>query len=254
MNWKSAGITIANAAKKHSPELLIALGVIGFVGTVVMAVKTTPKAQEIIRREERRKKAPLTKKETVAATWKLYVPTAVTGLASAACILGGTATNSKRNAALAAAYATSESSMKLYREKVIETLGEKKEQLIQDEVAKEQLKRDPIENKEIFVTGTGTMKCYDPLSGRYFDSDMESIHKAEHELNKLIRDEYYVDLNEWYSLIKLPRIDLGDLVGWNSDDYPLDVRYSSQLATNGQPCLVVDIGSCNPRTDYRRQY
>ena len=252
MDFKNVAKIIIEGTKKHSPELLVALGVAGFVGTVIVAVKTTPKALDIIKSEERAKKAPLTKKEVVKATWKCWVPVAVTGVAAIACVVGGTAQNCKIKAGLAAAYTASEQSMKLYREKVIETIGEKKEKLVQDEVAKERIKRDPVQNREVIITPKGKTLCYEPLSGRYFESDIEHIRKAAEELNRRIRDEYYVDLNEWYSLLEIPQTDLGDIVGWNSDDYPLDPRYSSQLAEDDRPCLVIDIGSCSPRYDFRR--
>lgn len=250
MNWKQTGADLLKAAKRRSPELLVVLGVVGFVGTVVMAVKTTPKAQEIIRREERRKNGPLTTGEKVAATWKIYVPTAVTGLASMACVLGGTATNCKRNAALAAAYATSESTMRLYREKVIETLGEKKEQIVRDEVAKEQIRRDPVQNKQVIITPRGKTLCYDPLSGRYFESDIETIKKAIEELNKKLRNEMYVSLNEYYALIDIPPVKMGDVVGWSVDDHPLDPYYTSQLASDDRPCFVIDLDAPYPRRSY----
>lgn len=250
MNWRQAGADVLKSAKKHSPELLVVLGVVGFVGTVIMAVKTTPKAQEIIRKEERRKNGPLTTKEKVAATWKVYVPTAVTGIASVACVLGGTATNCKRNAALAAAYATSESTMRIYREKVIETLGEKKEKIVRDEVAKEQIRRDPIESKQVFITPRGKTLCYDPLSGRYFESDIEQIKKAVEELNKRLRNEMFVTLNEYYDLIGLPAIKMGDVIGWSVDDHPVDPYYTSQLASDDRPCFVIDMDAPYPKRHY----
>ena len=241
MEFKKFAKTVIDGTKKHSPELLVAVGVAGFIGTVIMAVRTTPKAVRIVEQKEKKLNRDLTKKEIIQETWKCYVPTAVTGVAAIACVIGGTAKNCKIKAGLAAAYTASEQSMKLYREKVIETLGEKKEQLVRDEVAKEQIKNTPIKSNEVIVTGRGKTLCYDPISGRYFEFEIEQLHQAVDKLNKMIRDEYYVHLNEFYYLVGLPSIDAGDILGWNSDNFPIEPSYSTQMAEDGRPCLVVDL-------------
>ena len=41
---------------------------------------------------------------------------------------------------------------------------------------------------------------------------------------------------------------LGDDLGWNIDNGYIDLRFSSQLATDGTPCLVIDYGY-GPRYD-----
>ena len=254
MDFKKIGIDILNATKEHSPELMVGLGVCGFVATVIMAVKVTPKAVRIVEKEEKKLNRDLTKKEIVRETYKCYIPTVVMGTAALACIIFGTTTNCKRNAALAAAYTASQESMKIYKEKVVEAIGEKKEKLVQDEVDKEKIKRNPVKNNEVIITAKGKTLCYEPISGRYFESDIEQVRRAIEELNKRIRDEYYVDLNDYYDLIGLPNIVAGDVLGWNSDDYPIDPRYSSQLAEDDRPCLVIDVGTASPRYDFRRQY
>lgn len=66
---------------------------------------------------------------------------------------------------------------------MIETIGEKKEQTVRDAIAKEHIEKDPVENKEVIVLGRGSTLCYDSVSGRYFKSDMETIKKAENELD-----------------------------------------------------------------------
>ena len=100
MNVKNFARTALDKAKKNSPELLVAIGIAGFVGTVIVAVKTTPKAVRIVEQKEKKLNRDLTKKEIVKETWKLYVPTAITGVTSIACIIGGTAKNCKIKAGL----------------------------------------------------------------------------------------------------------------------------------------------------------
>lgn len=241
MDIKAFGKTVLSGAKKHSPELLVCLGVAGFIGTVVMAVKATPKALEILETEEKIKGEPLTKKEVVKATWKCYIPTLVTGGTAIACIFGGTRTSVKRNAALAAAYTASEQSMKLYREKVIETIGDKKEKLVRDEVSKEMIAKNPPQNNQVIITPKGKTLCYEPLSDRYFEGDIESIKRGIDRVNKILRDEMSANVNDYFYNIGLPANCLGDLTGWSVDDYPLEPHYSSQLTDDDRPCFVINM-------------
>ena len=88
------------------------------------------------------------------------------------------------------------------------------------------------------------------FSGRYFKSDIEKIKKAECELNRQMLDDMYVSLNDFYYEIGLDSVKLGDELGWNVDSGYIDLSFSSQLASDGTPCLVIDY-SVAPRYDYR---
>jgi predicted metal-dependent phosphotriesterase family hydrolase len=166
------------------------------------------------------------------------------------CIIGASSVNTRRNAALATAYSLSESAFKEYREKVVENIGDKKEQTIKDAIAKEKIEKNPVQNTEVILTGKGETLCYDVVSGRYFKSDIDRLKKAENKLNRQMRDEMYISLNDFYYEIGLDNIKVGDNLGWNIDDGYIDLRFSSQLATDGTPCLVIDYGY-GPRYDFR---
>ena len=226
---------------KHSPEILTGLGIAGMVATTVMAVKATPKAIRLI--EEKEKETPfykLTKVDIVKACWKCYIPAAVTGVTSVGCLIGASSVNARRNAALATAYSLSQTALTEYKDKVIETIGEKKERSIRDSIAKDKIEKDPVHNKEVIITERGTTLCYDGVFGRYFKSDMDSIKRAMNEVNRqMIAGDMYVSLNEFYSEIGLNPIEIGDSIGWNIDDGQIEVDFSSQLADDGTPCLVI---------------
>ena len=248
---------------RHSPEILTGLGITGMFTATVMAVQATPKALILI--EERKQEIKLEHlndeepiavdkldpAEVVKTTWKCYIPAAATGLMSAACILGANKINHKRNAALAAAYSISEATLKDYQKKVVETIGEKKEQVIRDEVAGDIIQRDPVQNHEVIITGDGNQLCYDVVSGRYFTSTSEKLKKTENILNLRLRDEMYISLNDFYYEIGLDYISIGDDIGWNVDDGYIDFSFSSKLTTDDRPCLVVNYGVA-PRYDYRK--
>lgn len=230
---------VQKALKKHSPEILTGIGVAGMVATTVMAVKATPKALQKIDEQEIRDGKRLTGKEIVKAAWKCYIPAAVTGVCSVACVIGASSVNARRNAALATAYTLSETALKEYKEKALEVVGEKKEQAIRDAIAKDQIAKAPLKDKEVVLTGKGESLCYDPLSGRYFKSDIEKLRKAENMMNRRMRDEVKISLNEFYEEIGLREIEMGEHLGWDIDKGYIELDFSSQLAEDGTPCLVM---------------
>ena len=119
---------IRTELSKHSPELLTGIGIAGMITTVVLAVKATPKAINLI--EEKKKdiyreqkghdpeyrldyQKPLPSKlDYIKVAWKQYIPAAITGAASISCIIGASSVRAKRNAALATAYKLSETALR----------------------------------------------------------------------------------------------------------------------------------------------
>lgn len=242
---------LKTATVKHSPEILTGIGIAGMITTTIMAVKATPKALRLLEDEKNRQNVDeLEPVDVVKTTWKYYVPAAVTGTISVACLIGASSVNAKRNAALTAAYTLSESTLRDYQKKVVETIGEKKEQTVRDAVAKERLEKSPVENTEVIITAKGETLCFDVVSGRYFKSDIDKLKRAANELNRRMRDEMFISLNDFYYEIGLEQVKLGDDLGWNIEDGYIDLYFSSQLATDGTPCLVVDYGY-GPRYDFR---
>ncbi len=234
--------SVWTAMKKHSPELLTGIGIAGMVTTVVLAVRATPKALRLI--DEKKADIPeenIPRIEAVKAAWKVYVPAVLTGILSTICLIGANSVNQRRNAAIAAAYSLSESALKEYREKVVETIGERKEQAIRDDIAKDRITENPV--REVIVSDRGSTLCYDSLSGRYFKSDIEKLRRIVNDLNRRMRDEMFISLNDFYCAVDNPDLGptkLGDMLGWNIDKGYIDLNFSSQLTTDGTPCLVLD--------------
>lgn len=243
--------TIRSGLAKHSPAILTALGITGMIGTTVLAVKATPKALDLIEnKKEELNKDDLTVVETVKATWKCYVPAAITCATSVACLIGASSVHTKRNAALATAYKLSESALIEYRDKVVETIGEKKEQSVRDAIAKDHVEKNPVTNNEVIITDKGYTLCYDELSGRYFYSDIEKIKKAANELNRQMLNDMYVSLNELYYELGLEGTKLGEQMGWNVDRGLIDLKFSATVSADDRPCIVLDY-RVPPMYDYQ---
>lgn len=243
---------IKASISRHSPEILTGIGIAGMVTTTILAVKATPKAIKLIEAEKRAKHVDaLSPVDTVKTVWKCYIPAAMTGVSSIACLIGSNAINAKRNAALTTVYTLSEMARNEYKEKVIETIGEKKERAIKEKVDAERIKKDPVSKKEVIITEKGTTLCYDHVFGRYFKSDIDIINRAMNKINREIVINMYASLNDFYAELGLSPVEMGYDLGWNIDDGTIEIEPSSQLADDGTPCLVIDY-SVSPKYNYSR--
>ena len=227
---------------KHSPEILTGIGIAGMITTTVLAVKATPKAIRLIEEAKEEKGEDLTKAETIKTCWKAYIPAAATCVASTACLIGASSVSIRRNAMLATAYKLSETAFSEYKEKVVETIGDEKEKIVREKVSEERIKKNPITKNEIIMTDYGDTQFYETLSGRYFKSDIEEIKKVVNYLNKDMLQDMFgtISLNEFYDELELERIDLGDELGWRVDKGLIEIDFTSKIADNGKPCIVLD--------------
>lgn len=241
---------------KHSPEILTGLGIAGMATTTVLAVKATPKAMKLI--DQKKKDMNLTSEdkltvpETVKAAWKPYIPAAVTGTMSIACLIGASSVHLRRNTALAAAYHLSETALTEYKEKVVETIGKNKEKAIRDKVDKDRVEKNPPNDKEVIITGDGDTLCYDYHSGRYFKTTIDKLKKIENELNSRLLREDYISLNDFYDELGLSFTKMGDDLGWHVEKGLIEFGFSSQLV-NDTPCIVLNYNIA-PQHDYSNLY
>ena len=247
--------TVKKAVGKKSPEILIAFGIAGIITTTVLAVKATPKAMEKIEEAEKNKKEEfdrnhgyseldtmfkLTKPEVIKATWKCYIPAAISGVASIACIVGANTVHSKRNAAIATAYKLSEKALTEYKEAAIEEVGEEKAKAIKNRVAQKQLDNNPVNDSQVIITGNGKQLCYDGVSGRYFESSIQEIETAVNKINRSLNYDMYVSLSEFYDELDLEHTDISDELGWNLDDGLVEISYGTMIAKDNRPCITLE--------------
>ena len=239
---------------KHSPEILTGLGIAGMISSVVLAAKATPKALRLI--EEAKDKADtdkLTIPETIKAAWKPYIPVVLTCGASVACIIGANTVNTRRNAALATAYELSRNALTEYKERVVEEIGKEKEQKIQEKVAQKKVDNTPV-TSEVIVTGGGDILFLEPVSERYFKSDVETIRRIINDLNYRLMNgsEEYVSLSDFYDEVGLTHTAISNDIGWNlNHDGQISVSLPATKTDKGEPCLMLDYHVA-PRYDYSK--
>lgn len=237
---------------KHSPKILFAAGVVGVVGTVIVASRATLKLDQVLETHERavetakglherqtdeyteqdyRKDMLLIHTQFVVKLAKLYGPAIVMGLASIAALTGSHVVLNRRYLGVTAAYAGLDKAYNEYRRRVAAEYGDEKEMEI----------RLGLSDKEIVVEDengatTKTIKALvkrDPLGlspyAVFFD-EHSTQWKREHGYNQvflkcqqnwandLLNGRGHVFLNDIYDMLGLPRTKAGAVVGWLKPD------------------------------------
>lgn len=229
-------------AADNSPAILTGLGVTGTLTAVFLTGKATFKAAQILQVAEglRGEDQELDLRQKFDMTWKCYVPAAGTTLLAIACMVAANHVGVRRAAALASAYNIAQRGFDEYKDKVVEKLGEKKEQALRDEVAQDRVTKNPPSSSTMVVTSQGNVLCLDMYSGRYFESDMETLKKAENDTNYQMIHHDYASLSDYWANVGLPKTSESDEVGWCSSDNKLECEYSTAMDDKGRPCITVN--------------
>jgi hypothetical protein len=195
--------------KRNASTILTCVGAVGVVATSVMAVKATPKAMQLLEAAKEEKGEELTKLEKVKTAGPAYIPTAVTGAATIACIFSAQILNKRQQAALTSAYALLNQSYKEYKDKVDELYGEEAGEKVRAEIAKDKYEETEIEvhdDKQLF---------FDFFSGRYFESTLEQVQWAEYEINRSVAVNGGACVNEFYDYLGLEELPEYEMLGWS---------------------------------------
>jgi hypothetical protein len=249
---KEAANVVTLFASEHRTSLMVGGGIAGMAIAGITAVRVTPKASMLL--EERRcskhdaylenteANPQLTIKDYIQVTWKYYLPPIALATVSAGAIIFAHKVDRKENAALAAAYAISESRLKEYSEKVLETVGEKKEKEVRNAIDKDRVNNNQPVDSEIISTGQGDTLCMDAWNGRYFYSDIEVLRRAAVDLSRAVLNDETVTLNDFYDRIDLPQTKNGDFFAWEIGNHHemIELSFSSQLDFKKRPVLVMD--------------
>jgi hypothetical protein len=237
--------------QKKSPEIFMFVGIVGVIGSTVMACRATLKAEDILERHEERKnnieramvqEAAYTETDrrndlvkTYGATAvdfiKLYGPPVVIGLASIGCIVGSHRIMKRRNLALMAAYKVVQEGFDAYRKRVIEDYGEET-----DYMYKNGLRAEVITENEVGEDGKShrvkKMKLRNDndtnglsVYARFFDESCSQwtktpeynlmfLRSQQNYFNDMLKARGHVFLNEVYDALGIERSQAGAVVGW----------------------------------------
>jgi hypothetical protein len=240
-------IDLAKRAEKllrdNSPVVLTALGVSGTLTTAFLAGRASYNAAALILREETKTEVYFSTKEKVHFVWKLYIPASISAVVTVGSIISASRIGSRRTAALTAAYSLSERALIEYKDKVVETLGVKKEKTMRDAIAQDSVTKNPPTG--VIVTGSGTVLCCDLFTGRYFSCDMESLRKAENMINKKMIQHMEATISDFYDLVGLSHTSYSSVVGWTSDKM-LELSFSTVMSEDSRPCIAFEFNYTKP--------
>lgn len=229
-------------ATDNSPLLLTAVGVAGTITTAYLTGSASIRAYQHIEHREPIEDRKERYKQRVKLVWKLYIPPVVAGSLTIAAIVGANRVGTRRAAAMAAAYSISERAYDEYKSKVVEKLGANKEQAIRDEIAQDRIERTKENREVVIATNGGDVLCYEAWSGRYFNSDMETLRKAQNDINAQVIHADFATVDEFYEKIGLEGTDASPQFGWNTNKM-LELDFSTTLVDEKTPCLVVSFAS-----------
>lgn len=242
--------------KKHSPEILLAAGVVGVVASGVMACKATLKIQEIVddakgkidtihevsndpsmaekyTEEDSKKDLAIVYTQTAVKMIKLYGPSVALGVASLGCMIGSNRILNKRNVALAAAYTAVDKSFKEYRGRVIERFGKQMDKELRYNIKAQEIEEVSVDEKGKEVTKKSTVEVMDPNSYSQYsivfddgntgwDPDPELtkyfLIQQQNWANDRLKAKGHLFLNEVYDMLGAKRTKAGAQVGWVYDE------------------------------------
>lgn len=229
--------------KKNSPTIFFAAGVVGVVGSTVLACRATLKLPELLDKAEeveetikhfehpqytekdRDHDLMKTKTKTTVAIFKLYAPAVTVGAVSIAALTGSHVALNRRNTALMAAYSALDKGFREYRDRVREEFGDEKDLEFRhgSETHIETIIGDDDEAKTVEhkVAPAGMPSIY----ARWFDEGSSSwsrqpeynnlfLNSQQNYANDLLRSRGHLFLNEVYDMLGIPRSKEGAVVGW----------------------------------------
>ncbi len=243
--------------KKHSPEILMAAGVVGTVASTVLACKATRKVDAILEEknktidaihtcleegnvdyteEDSKKDLTITYAQTGVKLVKLYAPAVALGALSITSIVAGHHILKKRNVALAAAYAVVDKGFKDYRGRVIERFGEELDKELRynikakeiEEVVKNEDGTESIEKKVVNSIENGSIVGQSEYA-RFFDElcpdwqkdpeyNLMFLRRQQDYANEILKSKGHLFLNDVYVMLGIPKSQAGQVVGWIYDE------------------------------------
>jgi hypothetical protein len=242
--------------KKHSPVLLFAAGVVGVVGTVVLASRATLKLDSVLDKtkegldairekqenpdypdfeysdQDRTKDLVRVYTQTAAEIVVLYGPAAILGVVSVAALTGSHVILSRRNVALTAAYAAIDKGFREYRSRVVHELGENKDREfrygLQERTIVEETDEGPVtlKVKDVLPADVSVYAKFFEKGNKNWSPQVSYnsmfIKCQQNYANDLLMARGHVFLNEVYDMLGIPRTREGAIVGWvkgNGDNF-----------------------------------
>lgn len=227
--------------KKNASTILTIVGAVGVVATTITAIKSTPKALDLLGEAKYEKGEDLTPVEVVKTAGPVYIPTVLIGASTIACIIGANILNKHQQASLMSAYALLDNSYKRYKDKVVELFGVEADQYVRNEIANDVFKESeitPSEDKQLF---------FDSHSLQYFESTMDVVLEVEEVMKANLEKDGYVWIDEFYDMLEIPHPGNEFGWGWGIIEGTLDFKHDKIYTGDGLEIITIDmINNNNP--------
>lgn len=126
----------------NSPVILTAIGVSGTLSTAYLVGVASYEAAHVHDADDIQG-FEHDRKQKIVRVWKLYIPAAISATLTVGCIIAANRVGSKRAAAAYSVLSVTEKAFSEYKDKVVETIGERKERTIQDAVVQDRVNANP---------------------------------------------------------------------------------------------------------------
>ena len=196
--------------KRNSSTILTCVGAVGVIATAVTAVRATPKAMSLLNKAEQDKHDDLTVMEKIKVAGPAYIPSALIGASTIACIFGANILNKRSQAALTSAYALLDTSYKEYKRKVKELHGDGIDQEVIQSLVKER-----YSEQDILEADDGKELFFDFYSLQFFRSTTDEVLAAERYMNDVFQSRGYALLSEFYDKLGITVADCDWNLGWS---------------------------------------
>lgn len=263
MNITKGLASLGKIIVKHSPEILTAVGVIGLLSAGISAVKNTPKAYDILKEAEEDREVELTVIEKVRLCWKQYIFPVAIAILSVFCIIFAQKITSGRTAALLTACKISEQAAERFETETRGTIGDKEVDKIKDKIAKKEIQDHPVNESDVYLTGSGTSLYYESYSGRYFRANRDFIDRARNQFVAMLQDYETVTVNNYIECFGIPVLDdltTGRLLGWNINyvkracgGHMPELDFYYEEIETGEVCGYMRL-EVDPKVDYDNSY
>ena len=139
--------------------------------------------------------------------------------------------------ALATSYAILAESADIYRRKVVERIGEHKEDEVRGAIAQDEFAKDADRNDiQVVNTQGGSYLFKDQITKQYFRADADFVRKMQNRVNEFYKQgENFVTVSEWYSYLGLesPGDPVG-MLGWPAS-CGIKFELNSCICPGGEP-------------------
>ena len=251
-------IDIKNFFKRNQPEILVGLGIAGMLTSTITAMPATIKATKLVEAEKRRLGRQLTKREIFRLVWKFYVLPFSSAAGGIASTIVGVAKYRQNNAALTAVIGSLETAAQTYKNAVIEEVGEKKAEAIEERIAEKEIKELPSSPEQVGILNTGYGTTLFKINRAYFRSTVERVKSNFLRFSSDMISQNYMSKNDLISYItdfEVEKEPDDNLLGWNiskSGAFDLDDLVFRYFETpwNEIVCVIDLIDAKRPYIDY----